>query len=37
VGRALAHQGGFRLGEIIAEAEQSGELKTAWPIDGCRP
>ena len=37
VGRALAHQGAFCLGEIIAEAEQSGELKTAWPIDGCRP
>ena len=30
VGRALAHQGAFRLGELIADAEESGELKTAW-------
>ncbi len=30
VGRALAHQGAFRLGELIADAEESGKLKTAW-------
>lgn len=30
VGRALAHQGAFRLGGLIADAEESGELKTAW-------
>lgn len=30
VGRALAHQGAFRLGQLIADAEEAGELKTAW-------
>ncbi len=34
VGQALAHQGAFRLGKLIAGAEESGELKMAWPAAG---
>jgi len=30
VGRALAHQGAFHVGTLIADAEKAGELKSAW-------